>query len=100
MRKRTTYPPLIGIEEVAERLGVSTRYVRRLVAERRIAFLKIGHLLRFDVEVVDAWIEACAVNADDGRGLPMVAGPIKPARSQIVAASRRRIAEPPSGTAT
>jgi excisionase family DNA binding protein len=86
---RTTkrmYSALIDIDEVAERLGVSTRYVRRLVAERRIAYLKIGHLLRFDANVVDAWLEACEVNAYDGRGTPSVVGPVKSAGSRSVAA--------------
>lgn len=50
-------PGLLGVEDLAARLGVSSRYVRRLVAERRIAYLKIGHLLRFEPDVVDRWIE-------------------------------------------
>ena len=49
---------LLGVEDLAARLGVSTRYVRRLVAERRIAYLKIGHLLRFEPDVADRWIES------------------------------------------
>jgi len=39
---------LITLAEVAERLGVGERHIRRLVAERRIPFVKWGHLLRFD----------------------------------------------------
>ena len=91
---------MIDIDEVAQRLGVSTRYVRRLVAERRIAYLKIGHLLRFDAGVVDAWLEACEVNAYDGRGIPGGAVSVKSAGSRSVAARRRRTAEPTSGEAT
>jgi excisionase family DNA binding protein len=54
---------LMNIEEVAERLGVSVRHVRRLVAERRIPFIKWGHLVRFDPSEVDHWIEERAVPA-------------------------------------
>ena len=82
---RTTnrmYSPLIGIDEVAQRLGVSTRYVRRLVAERRIAYLKIGHLLRFDANVVDAWLAGCEVNAYDGRAIPPTTRAAKAAMSR------------------
>ena len=43
---------------VAERLGVNQRHIRRLVAERRIPFLKWGHLLRFDPDELETWIEA------------------------------------------
>lgn len=49
---------LLDIEELAVRLGVSVRYIRRLVAERRIAYVKVGHLVRFERQAVDRWIEA------------------------------------------
>lgn len=44
----TSRPALIDLPAVAERLGVNERHIRRLVAERRIPFVKWGHLLRFD----------------------------------------------------
>jgi excisionase family DNA binding protein len=56
-------PALMNIEQVAERLGVSVRHMRRLIAERRIPYVKWGHLLRFDPDEVDRWIEECAVPA-------------------------------------
>jgi len=49
--------PLIDLPEVARRLGVNDRHVRRLVAERRIPFVKWGHLLRFDPAAIDGWLE-------------------------------------------
>lgn len=54
-------PRLLDIEGVAEVLGVTVRHVRRLVAERRIPFLKWGHYLRFHPNDIAAWIEAAAV---------------------------------------
>lgn len=51
--------PLMSIAEVADRLGVTVRHIRRLVNERRIPFIKWGHLLRFDPAEVDQWIETC-----------------------------------------
>jgi len=48
---------LIDLEEVARRLGVNQRHVRRLVAERRIPFVKWGHLLRFDPVSIAAWVD-------------------------------------------
>ncbi len=42
---------------MAERLGVNQRHIRRLVAERRIPYLKWGHLLRFDPAEIDAWLD-------------------------------------------
>jgi excisionase family DNA binding protein len=49
--------PLMDLPAVAERLGVNQRHIRRLVAEKRIPFLKWGHLLRFDPDEIDAWLD-------------------------------------------
>lgn len=49
---------LWAIEEVAARLGVPVRHVRRLVAERRIPFIKWGHLLRFDRAELEDWLNS------------------------------------------
>jgi excisionase family DNA binding protein len=49
--------PLLNISEVADILGVDVRHVRRLVHERRIPYVKWGHLLRFDPTEIEAWID-------------------------------------------
>lgn len=54
-----TSSSLIDLPTVAQRLGVNHRHVRRLVAERRIPFLKWGHLLRFDPTEIDTWLNDC-----------------------------------------
>jgi excisionase family DNA binding protein len=37
---------LMTVEEAAGRLGTSLRFVRRLIAERRIAYVKVGRHVR------------------------------------------------------
>ena len=49
--------PLLDIEQVAERLNVSPRFIRRLIAQRRIDYLKIGRFIRFQPDELDSWIE-------------------------------------------
>ena len=49
---------LLDITMLAEHLGVNARHVRRLVAERRIPYIKWGHLIRFDPVEVRQWIDA------------------------------------------
>lgn len=44
--------------EAAVYLNVTPRFMRRLVSERRIAFHKVGALLRFRVEDLDAFFDA------------------------------------------
>ena len=48
---------LIDVEALAAWLGVEIVFVRRLVAERRIPFLKIGKFVRFDPPEVARWID-------------------------------------------
>ncbi len=50
-------PTLLDIDGVAAHLGVNERHIRRLVAERRIPFVKWGHLLRFDPVEIAAWLD-------------------------------------------
>lgn len=52
---------LMDLPTVAERLGVNHRHIRRLVHERRIPFVKWGHLLRFDPDEIDEWLEQARV---------------------------------------
>ena len=49
-------PQLLTID-LAERLGVTERYVRRLVAERRVPYRKLGKLIRFADHEIAAWLE-------------------------------------------
>lgn len=48
---------LWDLPAVAQRLGVNHRHIRRLVAERRIPYLKWGSLLRFDPNEIEAWLD-------------------------------------------
>jgi len=45
-REATELDTLLSIEQAAERLGTSARFVRRLIAERRIAYVKLGRHVR------------------------------------------------------
>jgi excisionase family DNA binding protein len=47
---------LLTIDDVAERLNVGERFVRRLVAERRIGYLKVGAKVRFTRDDVEAFV--------------------------------------------
>jgi excisionase family DNA binding protein len=65
----TVRPSLMTIEQAGERLGVSTRHMRRLVAERRIPYVKWGHLLRFDPLAIDEWVQRFSVEPATSRPL-------------------------------
>lgn len=53
----------LTVAETAEYLNTSERFVRRLVAERRIAFHHVGRHVRFALSDLDAWLAAGRVEA-------------------------------------
>lgn len=50
--------PLLSVEQAAQRLGVEVRFVRRLVAERRIRFYHVGKYVKFDPADLRAFVLA------------------------------------------
>lgn len=71
----TTFPQLLDMETVARRLGTSIRHVRRLVTERKIPYLKIGHFIRFDERDIEAWINRQRVIGPDNVAIPLAKHP-------------------------
>lgn len=63
MSAARTLPELLNQQEVAELLHTTERHIRRLVAERRIPYVKVGRLVRFVPSDVAEWIEDCSVGA-------------------------------------
>lgn len=48
---------LLTVEEAAERLGTGVRFIRRLIQERRIRYVKLGKHVRIADSVLTAYIE-------------------------------------------
>jgi len=48
---------LLNVEEVAEYTGLSIHTLYAMVSQRRIPYVKAGRLTKFDVRLLDAWIE-------------------------------------------
>ena len=55
---------LLTVEQAAERLGISVRFIRRLRAEHRIAVVKLGKHIRIDSTDLDAYITASRQEAN------------------------------------
>lgn len=49
---------LLSVGEAAEALGTPERFVRRLIAERRIAYYKVGKYVRIAEADVVAFVQA------------------------------------------
>lgn len=53
---------LLTVEVAAERMSTSVRFVRRLIAERRIEFVKLGRYVRISESALREFIEAGRVD--------------------------------------
>jgi excisionase family DNA binding protein len=51
-------PTLVDIQAVSHSFGISMRQIRRFVAQGQIPFVRVGHLIRFDPEELNDWIDA------------------------------------------
>ncbi|MBI1375991.1 MAG: helix-turn-helix domain-containing protein [Frankiales bacterium] len=58
----TTPCDLLDVDQAAERLGTPVRFVRRLIAERRIRFYKIGRYVRIDRHDLDRFVEDARID--------------------------------------
>lgn len=76
MTKDSTVDTMLTVEEAADRMRMSVRYVRRLVAERRIAFHRLGRSIRFDPADVQAFIHS-------GRVEPLTPADVWPRRRRV-----------------
>jgi excisionase family DNA binding protein len=57
---------LLNVPAVADKLGTSQRFVRRLIAERRIPYTKLGKHVRIADADVEAFIAAGPIEATAG----------------------------------
>jgi excisionase family DNA binding protein len=58
---------LIGIEELEKRTAVKQATLRKYVVQRKIPFVKIGRLVRFDLPEIEAWINERKVSVLKGK---------------------------------
>ncbi|MCA1605992.1 MAG: helix-turn-helix domain-containing protein [Acidobacteria bacterium] len=51
----------LSVPETADYLNTSERFVRRLIAERRVAFHHVGRHVRFALSDLDEWLTSSRV---------------------------------------
>jgi excisionase family DNA binding protein len=51
----------LSVKQVAERLGTTERFPRRLIEERRIEFKRFGRHVRISERVLTDYIDSCTV---------------------------------------
>ena len=69
IRSATVAEQLLSVEAAAERLDTTPRFIRRLIAERRIEYHKVGRHVRVSESALAAFIEAGKVPPLSAAGL-------------------------------
>jgi len=49
--------PLTGVKETAEYLGISIETLYSWTYQRKIPYVKVGRLVKFDPQDLDKWLE-------------------------------------------
>ena len=57
--------PLLTVAQAGDYLGTGERFVRRLITQRRITYVKIGKFVRLPRSALDAFIEAGRVLGEE-----------------------------------
>jgi excisionase family DNA binding protein len=57
--------PLLTVTEAGDYLGTGERFIRRLIAQRRITYVKLGKYVRLQRSTLDAFIEAGRVTSEE-----------------------------------
>jgi excisionase family DNA binding protein len=55
------YDQLLTVDAAADRLSTSSRFIRRLIAERRIEFVRVGRHVRISETALAAFVAAGTV---------------------------------------
>ncbi|WP_409333055.1 excisionase family DNA-binding protein [Trujillonella humicola] len=52
------HDPLLTVAQAGDYLGTGERFIRRLIAQRRITYVKLGKYVRLQRSTLDAFVEA------------------------------------------
>jgi len=68
-RRHQSSSALLTVDAAAERLSTSPRFIRRLIAERRIEFVKVGRHVRISESALADFIDAGRVEPLTNAGI-------------------------------
>ncbi len=68
MNEQLSMRKLIDVAEAAHYTGLSVHTVYTMVSQRRIPYVKVGRLVKFDVPMLDAWIKKNTVMPMPAKG--------------------------------
>ncbi len=64
----TVFPALIGIDELAVLLRIHKGTIYNWVYRRKIPYVKVGRLVRFDLNEIAKYLDGCRIGPLAGKG--------------------------------
>ena len=61
--QRPLKDPLLTVAQAGEYLGTGERFIRRLITERRIGYVKVGKYVRLERATLNAFVDAGRVHS-------------------------------------
>ncbi len=61
-------PTLVGIDELASLLQIHKGTIYNWVYRRKIPYVKVGRLLRFDLDEIAKYLDGCRIGPLAGKG--------------------------------
>ena len=62
-RDAITRDQLMTVQQAGEYLGTGERFIRRLITERRIGYVKVGKYVRLERATLDAFVDAGRIHS-------------------------------------
>ena len=56
--RHSSADPLLTVAQAGEYLGTGERFIRRLITERRIGYVKVGKYVRLERSTLEAFVDA------------------------------------------
>ena len=53
---------LISVHELSETLGLSINTIYAWINQKKVPYIKMGRLVKFDIQTIDKWIEEKTVS--------------------------------------
>lgn len=62
------FPTLIGIDELASLLRIQKGTIYNWIYRRKIPYVKVGRLVRFDLNEITKYLDGCRIGPLAGKG--------------------------------
>lgn len=53
----SNFEKLLSVEEISELIGIAPSTIYKMTHKKRIPFIKVGRLVKFNLQQINAWLD-------------------------------------------